>query len=547
MQSVASAAAAEGANLGSDANSKWIRDYYAMGKPPEGGDERMKGFAAQLSLRDPKAAERWERMSKVSQIAYMAKEEARAGITGGGSIGARYGVPDKMMGVLANIHGKGYTSIGEENTAFAKAFGYEGTTGIDGYGGLLNKAKDMVSGTAAHINMKGEFIKSAEFRDLAENLLSEDRSVAEKAHDALSAQLGSIAKGGRTDADDVKEKMLSASGFASLLNSNASQKELEHYAKEHNTTVDALRDNIGGMSAIVSDRQRIDRRAAAAEFGEAGRKSRDSSIRAGIYDARTESLTAATHDKLMEKGGAAAVAIAMSGITQTALQAKLQGGEGDDAANADIMEKLQAGGSKQAELFHTATVEQLKAVAEGMIGTEVGGKAARAGAIQKGLIKGNKNNRANSTLAGFLGVGTGKGDITTEEGAASLAEQYAQSTGVKQDDTINMIRKAVDAARTGDVKGEREAIQGITEGKDYQDSQKEKRASADEEQNPTLAAMKKNSEQANKYLEAIVKATAGGTAALLEINTKTTAADPERNSSGGATFHNNPAATGSRR
>jgi len=56
------------------------------------------------------------------KVAYMAAEEARAGIKGEGSLAARYGVPKALMGAISGLHSQGrFNTTGEEDNAFAKA------------------------------------------------------------------------------------------------------------------------------------------------------------------------------------------------------------------------------------------------------------------------------------------------------------------------------------------------------------------------------------------------------------------------------------------
>ena len=535
MQSIAAQYAATGKALGSDENSKWIRDAYSTGKPPEGGDERMAWFGGQLKKNNPAMAAKWNsgEMSQADKVAYMSLAEARAGIQGGGALAARYGVPEKLMGVLANIHGEGFHTTGDMNTAYAKALGYESdwdkqqANPFKKQANLFGLDKAIYNlthgGEAAKAEAKGAFARGEEFRDLAQELLSSDTTVVEKAQARLGAQLGSISKDGRTAADDVKEDMLKASMYAQMKDKGASKEQLEAFAKEKGTTTDALESFAQGMVGVVSEEQRANRRQAAKTYSAAGREELASAARAGIYDARTDSLTSATHDKLMKSAGSAGVALAMSGVTQANLQSQLSGGDED----AGVMDRLRAGGDQQAALMDKMTVPQLRAVAAAMAGTPIGSIAGREAAMETKLAAGNRRGGGNKTIAAILGVKMEKGDIGTQEGADRIAELYVQSSGIKEESTIKMIHEAVNAARTGDVKGEAKALRGITESDDYAKANKEKTAAADEARNPTQAAIKANTEQANKFLELIAKHAGVTSAEITALNDKTKAGDPE--------------------
>jgi hypothetical protein len=515
MQGIAAQSAAQGANLGSNENSKWIRDAYAMDKSPDGGDERLDWFGKQLARNNPAAGDAWnKRMSQADKVAYMAKEEARAGITGGGALGARYGVPEKLAGAIANIHGSGFATTGEMNTAYAKAFGYESEwdkrqkSALTFQANILGIDKafyNLTHGDEATKNeAKGAFVKSEEFRDLAEKLLSSDQGVAEKAQAALGSQLGSIAAGGHTDADDVKTDMLKASTYASMKQRGASQKDLEDFARSKGTTVDELEGRVQGMIGVVQKGQRENRLAMARTAGAAAKEDLMSGQRAGLYDAASGKLSAATRAELLKAGGTAAVALAESGMAQTQRQSGLSGSEGADPSNQFLFGQLQAGADEQGKLLEKMTVPQMRAVAQTMAGTPIGSIAGRSAAMITKLEAGNRRGGANKTLAGILGVGV-QGDLKTQEGADRVAELYAQSSGIKDEPTIKMIHEAVNAARKGDVRGEEKALRSVVESSSYSDAQKKKASEEDEQKNPLQAAIKKNTEDTAHAITKLVE------------------------------------------
>ena len=67
--------------------------------------------------------------------------------------------------------------------------------------------------------------------------------------------------------------MLKASGYASLVQKGASQKELEAYAKDKGTTTEELEGRVKGMVGVVRKEWLVNRTAEAATEGVSGRRS----------------------------------------------------------------------------------------------------------------------------------------------------------------------------------------------------------------------------------------------------------------------------------
>jgi hypothetical protein len=506
VQGIASESAAKGMNLGSDQDSDWIRFNYAMGKMPKGGDDRIAGFGKQLAANNPAEAARWEKMSQAEKAAYMATKEARAGISGGGALAARYGVPKDMEASIRDLHGKGFASTGEENQAYAKAFGYESGTGYENQANVLGIDKaiaNYVHGNAAtRFEEAGQYIKSKDFRDLAERLLSDDKDVGEKARAELGSRLGSIGEGDATSADKVQRDMLAASKYDALKKAGASQADLDKIVTDSGMSVAQLEKKATGMRSVVGDSWAKNVSAIATTEGAAGRADLKTRGRMGLFEGGA--LSGMTHDELMKGAGAAGVGMAMSGERMAQLKASLQGGEANVESDAAIMQKMQAETQTQKDLMHTMSVPQMRAAAASLAGTPEGSVMGREAAMETKVGAGFKRGKASKTLAGILGVDV-KGDLSTREASDKWAEQAISQLGVKDDGTIQMIHQAASAARRGDVKGASEALRGVTESSDFAEAKKKKTMENAEDRDPLQAAIKKNTEDIAKSLSNIEK------------------------------------------
>ena len=504
LQGIASQAAAKGQNLGSDSDSDWIRFSYAMHKMPKGGDDRVEAFGKSLATNNPEEAKKWSAMSQADKVAYMATKEARAGITGGGALAGRYGVPEGMEATIRDLHGKGFATGAEENVAYAKAFGYESGTGYENQANLfgLDKAYANIvhDNAATRFEEKGAYLKSKDFRDLAQKIFSDDTSVAEKAQGELAERLGSIDD---KDLTSVQKDTLAASRYDRLKRTGASQSDLDKVVKESGMSIEELEKMSSGARAIVGDTWAKNVSAIATREGVAGRAELKTRGRMGIFDGGT--LTSATHDELMKGGGASGVGMAMSGERMAQLQASLQGGTSNAEADAATMQKMMQESETQKALMHNMTVPQMRAAAAALAGTPEGSvlsrEAGMEGKVAAGFKRGPKG--AQRTLSGILGVDV-KGDLSTREASDKWAEQAIQQLGVKDDGTIQMIHQAASAARRGDVKWAAESLRGVTESSGFADAKKAKSMEDAENRDPLQAAIKKNTEDMAMHLGNLV-------------------------------------------
>ncbi len=512
LQGVASQAAMGSSALGSDANSEWIRSMYASGKMPSGGDARIAAFGEELRRRNPKGAAFWDNMSQAEKVRHMAAAEARTGITGGGALAARYGVPEALMGTIRDLHGQGnFSTKAEENRAYAKAFGYYTVSGYENQAnvGGLDKwwANTFGGGQADRFEARGAFIKSDEFRKTAQKLFNEDRSVVEKAQEELGNQLGSIAPEDRAEADEVKNDMLVASKYEQQKQRfGAGSRELTDWVEKNGQgmSLDLLEVKAAGARSVVQGDYEKNINEAAKQYGGVGREELRRSSRLGLFDATTGELTAAKHDELMTGGGAAGVAYALSGQKSTELMAGMWEGKDNLATNEGILEGLHQQANTQKELRRTMSAAQMRAAAGSLAGTPGGsGLVAEAGMEERLIAGGKRKGGAAKTIAGILSVGAG--DISTREAADKWAEKVIQEKGLTSDDTIKMVHQAANAARRGDVKTEGEALRSIQESGDYRAGEKKRSAEEDEAKNPTQAAIKKNTEDTAKYLGQLIE------------------------------------------
>jgi hypothetical protein len=507
LQGIASESAANGMNLGSDKDSDWIRFSYAMGKMPKGGDERIAGFGKQLAANNPQEAAKWEKMSQAEKVAYMATKEARAGITGGGALASRYGVPKDMEGTIQGLHGKGFATAGEENIAYAKAFGYESGTGYENQSNLFGLDKgiaNLVHGNAAtRFEEAGAYIKSKDFRDLAEKIFSDDTDVGTKARAELGQRLGSIGPGEATSADAVQRDMLAASKYDALKRSGAPQSEIDKVVADSGMSIEQLEKKAAGARSVVGDAWARNVSAVATTQGALGRQEMKDRGRMGLFQGGA--LSGVTRDELMKGGGSGAVGLAMSGERMAQLKASLQGGEQNADSDANILQKMQQETETQKALMHNMTVPQMRAVAASLAGTPEGSVAGREAAMETKVGAGFKSRRggAAKTVAGILGVDV-KGDLSTREAADKWAEQAIQQLGVKDDGTIQQIHQAVSAARRGDVKGTSENLRSVVESSDFSEAKKKKSMDEAESRDPLQAAIKKNTEDMATHLGALV-------------------------------------------
>lgn len=530
----------------------FIQAAYAMKKVEGEGDARVDSLTklineqAKGNPNDPNTVaaramqDQLRGKSDAERVGLLANYERAQGIQGKAGLAARYGLPEGgMVGILAKQGTAGFGSMGEENAAFAKALGFgrkgsvkemlaEGgiTAGLSMLpglgpvlGGLLGAASSgfvhdiigRVTGSGEREQAAGRFIKGEAFRDLSAGLLSADRKVSEQAMASLQKDIANQT-GEDTPETEVKRDMLQAAKFATFMSvGNPTPEQQAAKAKELGVPLDKLKSTLGGMATVLDTRQRKDLAEQGRRLMVSSAQEKDQLSMHGIIDADGR-LTGAKTKELTALGGAALEFARLSvGITE---KEGTFTGTGSDADRA-IMGSISDDASRRGDILEHMTVEQKRKAAKALAGSEGAAELSRSAAEQQKFMTMSKRYGGQGAVARSLGISLspeelknlnltrpedvkallGRAGLASEENVASLSGAVGKGAG----SIAEVLRRIKESAAGQEAEKKRsEAFESSPEGK-------------------LAGEMKKNSDKANQFLEALVKGNTLSLAALNEI------------------------------
>jgi hypothetical protein len=531
----------------------FIQAAYAMGKVEGDGDVRVKNLTSlineqakgpasdpntQAALAMPKQL---RGKSDAEKVGLLANYERAQGIAGKAGLAARYGLPEGgMMSVLAQQGTAGFGSMGEENTAFAKALGFgrkgsvkEGLieggihAGLNllglGVGSLLSAAGgDMIhnlvgkfTGSGEREQAAGRFIKGEQFRDISAGLLSNDEDTSAAAMKALQKELGDQV-GEMTPETEVKRDMMKAAQFAAFASvGNPTPAQQEAKAKELGVPLDKLKATLGGMANVLDARQRKDLAEQGRRLQVSSAKERDQLSMHGIIDANGQ-LSGAKTKELTALGGAALEYARLSvGITEQEGRFTGTGSDADRGVLGGIMNDA----AKRGDILEHMTVEQKRKAARAMAGSEGAAELSRSAAEQQKFMTMSKRYGGNGAVARSLGITMSPEELknlnlSNPDDVKSLLSKAGLPAGKENVDALSGARGAGSIG---------EVLRRIKESAAGQEAEKKRSEAFESSPEGKLAGeMKKNSDKANQFLEAIAKAQGVATATLQAIKDNNT-------------------------
>jgi hypothetical protein len=392
--------------------------------------------------------------------------------------------------------------------------------GAAGLGSILgNAAGNLLARSNVKDQASGEYIKGTEFRDLATDLFGDDQDVAKKARERITEMTGRLSDEDKAGPIARVQKLMAAS-YDFAQKGPMTKTQQEEWAKKQGLSLDDVKGMADQAHGIIDAGRRRDITHAAGLYAKQGSEELGKAARMGIYDAEKGTLSAGKDSELWQIS-ADAERLGKSILKQSSLAAGMVANDASAADNLSRMQQIEAQGDNQRELLMGMTVAQRRSVDRALGGGTVAGRSA---AMEDRLRVGQARGGIGKTLANVLGADVTKEDLAglkfdTAEHADAAAEFLASRASIKDDTQIKEIHKAVQAARQkGGLSEESETIRGIVESSGFSNAKKDQAAAADEEKNPTQAAIKKAAEATNKYLEILVKHTAGTEAELREIS-----------------------------
>jgi hypothetical protein len=329
----------------------------------------------------------------------------------------------------------------------------------------------------------GAFAKSEQFRNMSTRLLSSNQEEAQAAIKQLSTDLASSNETGAVR--DAKQGMMDAAQYAQEMIKNPAG--AAEWAKGKGLNVDVLKQTLGSMYDITSERQRTDRAEAQRRRKAVAGKEGRILAGLGVYDATTGALTADT-SKLSKQGQDLAKTL----LTQqsTALREEISSGGINDTTAAAYQ-----GRSETLAAMSTADKRQL---AKQFAGTEFGADISGLVGAESRFSKLSGKYGQTGAAARMLGVNMSRDELSKLDLKDKGADVLLARAGITDTDSVQALRGA--AGKGGNALAD--ALKGIMDKKaaeqDKQDKEKE------EQKDELQKAMKANSDKANELLTKLV-------------------------------------------
>ena len=347
-------------------------------------------------------------------------------------------------------------------------------------------------------------------------------------------QYADLSKAG--DTEGIKKLLLSAQGDeavkAAMGNTGISEGSLQNWKE--------------GTGVVLNEQARIDRAKLAGQWSEeasAGLDAMQNKLGLVDRDNKTGKLTlSAKAAKGMSEMSDSSAGVSASKLAIQLLQkqqelAKIEGNSPEaDAKRAALMGSIADGyGGKfgLSEQIQTMSIEDKRKFAKTMAGTEAGDIALTAIGDQqklKGVMGATKGNLG-AVGARYLGLNLGKegedalGGKSGTEAAAALAAKLGLK-GADAEKFQKELATGLDAAKGG-ANNAGSLIQNAIHGASPEVQEKINRANK-EAADPVTAGIEKNTQMANKYLEAIAKKAAQGDQPLIDAINKISNPNPEK-------------------
>lgn len=574
-------------------NSKWMNDFYAGSLSGLKGADRMNAFEKELQTKafsgDKEASAalaRWASSSPVEKGRIMSGMEVGAGIAMEARAAATLKTPDM------EVFGAGFKGTEAERAdAYAAAFGAKRSVGatLGGglAGGMLGAALSAVPGvgalgilagvhlgagmgettmgTAGQRRALGKTLGEDTYREYVGGIFSGNDKVTAETRAKISRDIQAL-EGKHDDETEGRraalQGLLASKEYASL-GPNVTDEQANEIIKKYGGLT-AMGFTGGGKAALE---QMLN--ANAAIYQQQGNEITLSQARrrqtAGAADVRKMSalglatfeggqvkLSGATLESIKGIKGGEAVLKAAMGASATEANLNVT----DAAAARSGLDQSEKGWAAFQDQLAGMSVADKRKLAAATAGSTLGGMIGESAATQAGLERGLKKRggTAVTAAAGGLGVtltadekkrfaGKNADSLAAAEllsGKLGLTGEHEASGALKAD-----IQRYVMDLQHGDTGKAARGLQGIMSNDEVQKAAKEAGEKKQEEQDPLQAAIKKNGEEANKYLEALVRSNKDAVAALGELK-QDGKGDPE---GGGGTFKNtkgnNPSSAGS--
>lgn len=397
-------------------------------------------------------------------------------------------------------------------------------------GGVGGSIAESITGSRSGREDAGKFIQSAAGKDLTLRLLSTDGGVAESARAALEKEIGANGAAG------PKKDMLEAADYNKFLTENpgASNADQEKWAKARGVDLGTTRKKLEGLYGAGTEMQNRDRGELSRRLRTEGHDEMNAGIASGVYDT-TGNLAAGKRGEIRGIAGKAGEHYAAYGARRNQLEGKLGGTKETEAADLAILTQMEHEARDQKAELAGMTTKQQRNLASSLTGTQEGSEAMASATFRERFDKKVRRGKgATGAAAEMLGISmtaeeSKKLDLGSEAGAAA----FLKKSGITDAALIKQLREGV--AGDGGTKGgvhTADALRSITESEQFKDNKKKQSMEEAEGRDPLQAAIKKNGEDANKYLQALVKSNTAAAAELTKLNDKS-AGDPEGTGKGG--------------
>lgn len=536
------------------AGGDFLRRAYAMGTVASDGPERVQkikelidqqanGQGGDKNTIAAKAMQtQLQGKSEVEQAKIIANYERGQGIEGGGALAAHLGGPEGGISALLAKQGHGgFGSPGEANTAFAKAMGFDERSRKERLGGsAINlAARGLIGGALGGVassqgqellgrmtgsyqkeQAAGAFYKSDEFRGLSERLYGGDKETANAARLQIEKDLAAMPTKGLSDEDQAvntaKREMLRGADYVDFYNSKGGKPtpaEEEEWAKKNGYDLQNIKKTLGSAADTMEATQKKNQAEAQRRNMARAGKEVDKLGQLGLYDADTGELTAQSTDMLAKLGPGA----------RLYANASLKTLKTEAGGNASPKE-LQRLAAKQQRALETMSIEDKRAFAAS--GLDTTGEAGYQASIQDRLRK-NRKGRAGS-VADVLGVQLSPEELKTlGNDNEAIAKSLAQKAGAGGNKEV--VDKLLVALKSGkDLGVAAGALSSVSSDPAVLAQQRKKQEAEQEASDPLSAAIKANTKRANDLLEALLKSSKDGTAALNNLDANTKSGDPEK-------------------
>jgi hypothetical protein len=523
----------------------WLSDAYAMGKVKGTGDDRIKSIldvmdataktgATDMNNPNAQSAMALQRMmvnkTPEEKAALLANVERTQNITGKGALANNLGVEGGIEGLLGKQLRGGFATAGEKDEAFAAAFGggaaagpkrsfmdvaMAGMGGAAGAAGAGAIAAGVASETKAQTRAVGEYLQTKAFRDTASDFFSGNKETVQAALKNLTQSMASGAAGKVTDEEaavnDAQRKLKEVGEWSLFMNSTPGgmpdKAAQEKYARDHGTTVEALQNQSGAVKGILNAVQ-------GADLGEEARRvharaagDRDQLSAHGVMNAAGGLTAQATKElggigKADKTGKTAAQRYAEAALGSVTAEESLTGrGDAQDAAG---FAALQAAGDTQKEILSGMSVSEKRRLAGAIGGEEgarVGASAANQASLQKKIARaGGDVSAGAAAMLGLSGKEYAKLDLSSLDGAKMLLSKAGLDTPGAEADVRAAAKKG-----KGGIGEMADVLKGLKEALEVKkDAEKKDADYLSSPEGKAMAALQKNSEEANSYFKRMV-------------------------------------------